>query len=139
MMEKQPQGTSLAGLYPKPLCHEKFLSPSTCRLVSSNYPSSLFIERWGRGGGERGVYSSETHNPPFMSPGSRLSHISKGVLPQPEALGSPQSVPLTNTLLLIRRDFDMQFAKLVFIIYCRILLGGSSLKAGTKTIYLYVR
>lgn len=86
-----------------------------------------------------GVYSSEMHNPPFMSPGSRLSHISKGVLPQPEALGSPQSVLLTNTLLLIRRNFDMQFAKLVFIIYCRALLGVSSLEAGTKTIYLYVR
>lgn len=89
-----------------------------------------------RGGG---VYSPEMHNPPFMSPGSRLSHISKGVLPQPEALGSPQSVPFTNTLLLIRRDFDMQFAKLVFIIFCRALLGISSLKTGMQTIYLYVR
>jgi hypothetical protein len=42
-MEKQPQGTSLVGLCPKSLCHEKLLSPSTYRLFSSNYPKSLFI------------------------------------------------------------------------------------------------
>ena len=49
--KKQPQGSSLMGLYPKSLCHEKFLSPSTHRLFSSIYPKSLFIGRWGWGGG----------------------------------------------------------------------------------------
>ena len=79
------------------------------------------------------------HNPPFMSPASKFSNISKGVLPQPEAPGSPQSVPLTNTHLLTRQDFDMQFTKLVFIIFSTALLGVSSLKAETETRYLSVR
>lgn len=86
-----------------------------------------------------GDYSPEMHNSSFMSPASKLSNISKRVLPQPEALGSPRSVPLTNTLSRTRKDSDMQFTKSVFIIFSRAVLGGSSLQAGTKTIYLSVR